>query len=87
MLYKYYWSVFGSEESLQSTPQQGCSTAGSQRGTLLLAAFPDTLSALLVLSRDPQRDRKNPEEVDRIFICVLLSAFACHCSTGAKTIE
>lgn len=49
--------------------------------------FPDTLSALLVLSRDPQRDRKNPEEVDRIFICLLLSAFACYCSTGAKTIE
>lgn len=44
MLYKYCWSAFGNADSLPSTPQQGCSTAGSRRGTLLFAAFPDTLS-------------------------------------------
>ena len=84
MLYKDYLSVFRNENSLLSAPSQGCSIARSQRGTLLFAASRGALSALAVLFRDPQRDRKDPLEVDIVFIYLLLSAFVFYCSPGAN---
>lgn len=59
MLYKYYWSVFGSEESLQSTPQQGCSTAGSQRGTLLLAVSRYLVSITCPVQRSTEGQKES----------------------------